>query len=222
MAIAPHLLVTGGARGIGLALCQSALARGWRVSATLRAGPVPVGVTAYQIDLRDHAALPALASEVGPLDILINNAGVIGPKGDTLSPIDTAAFLEVIAINTLAPLAVTQALLPNLMAAPSGSGRVLSISSQMASMGYAKSNHIAYRASKVALNKVMQAMATDLFPKGIAAVAIDPGWVKTDMGGPEAELDPEQVAEGIVEIAATLTTAQSGSFLRHDGTPRDW
>lgn len=222
MALVPHLLVTGGARGIGFALCRRALARGWRVSATLRAGPVPAGVTPFQIDLRDHAALPALAAEVGPLDILINNAGVIGPEGNTLSPLDAAAFLEVLAINTLAPLAVTQALLPNLMAAPSGFGRVLSISSQMASMGSAKSDHIAYRASKVALNKVMQAMATDLAPKGIAAVAIDPGWVKTDMGGPEAELDPDRVADGILEIAAKLTLAQSGGFLRHDGPPRDW
>jgi NAD(P)-dependent dehydrogenase (short-subunit alcohol dehydrogenase family) len=222
MAGAPHLLVTGGARGIGLALCRRALARGWRVSATQRSGIVPQGVTPFQIDLRDHAALPVLASEVGPLDILINNAGVIGPGANTLEAVDPAAFAEVFAINTLAPLAVTQALLPNLAAAPTGFGRVLSISSQMAGMGYATSDHVAYRASKVALNKVIQAMATDLAPKGIAAVAIDPGWVKTDMGGPEAELDPDLVADGILSIAQSLTMAQSGTFLRHDGTLRNW
>ena len=89
-------------------------------------------------------------------------------------------------------------------------------------MGYAKSNHIAYRASKVALNKVMQGLASDLAPEGIAVCVIDPGWVRTDMGGPEADLDPVVVAGGILDIATKLTMAQSGAFLRHDGTPRDW
>jgi NAD(P)-dependent dehydrogenase (short-subunit alcohol dehydrogenase family) len=92
----------------------------------------------------------------------------------------------------------------------------------MAWMGYAKSDRIAYRMSKVALNKGMQALATDLAPRGIAAVAIDPGWVRTDMGGPEADRDPEQVGAQIIALAARLDMAQSGSFLKSDGTERPW
>lgn len=217
-----HLLVTGGGRGFGRALCAAAQGMGWRVSTTLRAGEALPGVTAHRLDLRDPAALPALSQAVGPLDILINNAGIIGPAARAADPVDPAAFLEVFATNTLAPLAVTQALLPNLQAAPSGLGRVLSVSSQMAWMGYAKSDHIAYRASKAALNKVMQGLATDLAPMGIVAVAIDPGWMRTRMGGPQADHDPDVVAADLIALAARLGPADTGAFLHADGRPRAW
>ncbi|MBN2631228.1 MAG: SDR family NAD(P)-dependent oxidoreductase [Rhodobacteraceae bacterium] len=222
MTKAPHVLVTGGGRGIGRALCAAALSRGWRVSTTVRSGDAVPGCVMHRLDLHDLSTLPALSGAVGPLDILINNAGVIGPDVNTLAAPDAASFLDVFRINTLGPLAVTQSLLPNLRAAPTGFGRVLSISSQMAWMGYAKSDHIAYRASKAALNKVMQGMATDLAPLRIAAVSVDPGWVRTDMGGPKADLDAGQVAEGILDLASRMTMAQTGQFLRHDGKRRDW
>ena len=218
---APHLLVTGGGRGIGLALCQAALARGWRVSTTLRTGPAPEGVTSHRLDVRDFAGLPALSAAVGPLDILINNAGIIGPPANARDLTDFTAFQEVLLVNSLAPLAVAQALLPNLRAA-GGGARILSISSQMSAMGHAKSDSIAYRASKVALNKVMQGLATDLAPEGIAVALINPGWVRTDMGGPRADLDAGLVASGILNIASGLSMAQTGAFLRYDGTPFAW
>lgn len=218
----PHILITGGGRGFGRALCASALAAGWRVSTTLRMGEALPGVAAHRLDLRDHASLPRLAQAVGPLDVLINNAGMIGPAARAGDPVDPAAFLEVFATNTLAPLAVTQALMPNLRAAPSGRGRVISVSSQMSWMGYAKSDHIAYRASKAALNKVMQGLATDLAPMGIVAVAVDPGWMRTDMGGPEADHDPAVVAAILIALAARLDQQDSGAFLRPDGSRRDW
>lgn len=117
---APHILVTGGGRGIGAALCVDALGRGWRVSTTLRSGAAPAGVTAHPLDLRDVAALAALSQAVGPVDILINNAGIMGPRESALDLVDYAGFAEVLAVNTLAPLAVSQALLPNLRAAGCG------------------------------------------------------------------------------------------------------
>ncbi|MFN3273968.1 MAG: SDR family NAD(P)-dependent oxidoreductase [Paracoccus sp. (in: a-proteobacteria)] len=218
----PHLLITGGGRGFGRALCAAALAAGWRVSTTLRSGDALPGVTAHRLDLRDQAGLSALAQAIGPLDVLINNAGIIGPSARAGDPVDAAAFLDVFATNTLAPLAVTQALLPNLRAAPSGRGRVISVSSQMAWMGYAKSDHIAYRASKAALNKVMQGLATDLAPMGIVAVAIDPGWMRTSMGGPEADHDPAVVAGNLIALADRLAPGDSGAFLHADGRRRDW
>lgn len=217
-----HVLITGGARGLGRALCAAALTAGWRVSTTLRAGEALAGVTVHRLDLRDLAALPALSQAVGPLDVLINNAGIIGPPARAADPLDGTAFLDVFATNTLAPLAVTGALLPNLRAAPSGRARIMSVSSQMSWMGYAKSDHIAYRASKAALNKVMQGLATDLAPEGMVAVAIDPGWMRTDMGGPDAEADPETVAENLIALAARLGPADNGAFLHADGRRRDW
>jgi len=216
----PHILITGGGRGIGLALCQGALARGWRVSTTIRSGSVPDRMAAHFLDMRDLSGLPTLAQKLGPLDILINNAGIIGPPDPAVAMADHAAFHGVMAVNALAPLAIAQALLPNLRA--NGGGRILSISSQMAAMGQAKSNSIVYRASKVALNKLMQGLATDLVVDGIAVALINPGWVRTDMGGAGADLDAAEVARGILDIAAGLDMAQSGQFLRHDGTPFTW
>lgn len=214
-----HILVTGGARGIGRALCLAALAQGWRVSCTLRSGTAPDGVQAYPMDMRDLSGLGALAQALGPVDVVIHNAGILGPEDGPLA-VGQAELAQVMQVNALAPLAVTQALLPNLQAG--ARPRVLAISSQMAWMGYAKPDHIAYRMSKVALNKGMQGLATQLAPLGIAAVSVDPGWVRTDMGGPEAERDPSAVASEIVALAATLTLAQTGRFLRTDGSERDW
>jgi NAD(P)-dependent dehydrogenase (short-subunit alcohol dehydrogenase family) len=89
-------------------------------------------------------------------------------------------------------------------------------------MGYAKSDRIAYRASKVALNKVMQGLATDLAPEGIAVGVVDPGWVRTDMGGPEAEQDPDKVARGILAVVELLTPERSGQFWSWRGDVREY
>ncbi|KGJ04836.1 Short-chain dehydrogenase [Paracoccus halophilus] len=214
----PHLLITGGGRGIGRALAENGLARGWRVTVTLRRGEPPAGAQALFLDVTDRAALDLAAGRTGPVDILINNAGIIGPDRQDPLDMDFDGFAELLQVNTLAPLAVTQAFLPNLRAA--GHARVLSISSQMAWMGYAKADRIAYRASKAALNKVMQGLATRLEPEGIAVALVDPGWVRTDMGGAAADLSAQQVAQGILELAEGLTLAGSGRFFRHDGSER--
>lgn len=212
-----HILITGGARGIGRALCQSALARGWRVSCTLRGGTAPDGVAGYRLDMRDLGGLADVARQVGCVDVLVLNAGIIGPEAGALD-MDQAAFADVMQVNAFAPMAVARAVVP-LMGA---GGRILAISSQMAWMGYAKPDHIAYRMSKVALNKGVQALATELAPRGISVIAIDPGWVRTDMGGPEADRDPAQVGAEIIALAGRLDMAQSGRFLKTDGTERSW
>jgi NAD(P)-dependent dehydrogenase (short-subunit alcohol dehydrogenase family) len=214
-----HVLVTGGARGIGRALCDAARDAGWRVSCTLRGGRAPDGVQGYGLDLCDLSGLDALSRDLGSVDVLIHNAGILGP---TAGPLDLRQqdFGEVMQVNALAPFAITQALLPNLRAATGA--RVLAISSQMAWMGYAKPDHIAYRMSKVALNKGMQGLATLLAPEGIAVACIDPGWVRTEMGGPEADRDPDDVARQIIALVAGLDMTRSGRFLQPCGTQRDW
>ena len=170
------------------------------------------------MDLADLSGLAALAERIGPIDCLINNAGVIGPEKQSPLEMDFAGFARTLHINTLAPLAVAQALLPNLR--QGSAPRIISISSQMAWTGYRKADRIAYRASKAALNKVMQGVATALEPEGIAVALIDPGWVRTDMGGPVAERDPAEVAHEIIDTAARLAMVDTGCFLLSDGLPR--
>ncbi|SHL69452.1 SDR family oxidoreductase [Roseibium suaedae] len=220
------ILITGANRGIGFALAKAALARGWTVygsarsadQAEIMAKDLP-GLTPLVFDVTDRAAIAAAAAQVdGSLDILINNAGIIGPSRQSTLDMDFDGFLKTLEVNTVAPLAVAQAFLPKLKA--SGSGRILSVSSQMSWMGYRASDRIAYRASKSALNKVMQGLATDLTPDRIPVVVIDPGWVKTDMGGSAADNDPARVAEGILAIADELTISVTGTFFKWTGEER--
>jgi len=214
-----HIVITGAARGIGRNMAVGALARGWQVTATVRqAGDAPVGAAELVADMRDLDSLARVCAGLRNVDVLINNAGIIGPARQATLDMDFAGFAETLAVNTLAPLAMAQAVLPAMQAG----GRILTISSQMAWMGYAKSDRIAYRASKAAVNKVMQGLATDLRPRGIAVLLIDPGWVRTDMGGPEAEEDPESVASGVLDLAARLDITQTGQFLRWTGEQREF
>ncbi|TVQ00279.1 MAG: SDR family NAD(P)-dependent oxidoreductase [Roseinatronobacter sp.] len=214
-----HILITGVGRGIGRAMAIEALARGWQVSGTVRqSGDAPQGAQELLADMRDRDRLRAIGAKLGPVDVLINNAGVIGPERQATLDMDYDGFAETFLVNTLAPLAMAQAVLPQMP----GGGRILTISSQMAWMGYAKSDRIAYRASKAAVNKVMQGLATDLHDRRIAVAQIDPGWVRTDMGGAEADEDPTQVARGILDIASTLDMSGTGRFLRWTGEERDF
>lgn len=212
-----RIVISGVSRGIGRAMACEAVSRGAHVIGTVRQmGDAPAGVQELIADMREPDSLRGLFARLGSIDLLINNAGVIGPRRQSTLDMDYAGFAETLAVNTLAPLAMAQAVLPQMVAG----GRILTLSSQMAWMGYAKSDRIAYRASKVAVNKVMQGLATDLRPREIAVALIDPGWVRTEMGGPEAEEDPIEVARGILEIGHTLTMAQTGTFLRWSGEER--
>lgn len=223
------ILITGANRGIGFHLTKAALDKGWRVFGSMRtqaqaeetAAKLGTGFTPLVFDVTDRAAISAAASSLDePVDILINNAGIIGPPGEEQTTLQTDfdGFARTLEINTLAPLAIAQAFLPNIR--KSEHGRILTISSQMSWMGYAASDRIAYRASKAAVNKVMQGLATDLAPEGIAVCLIDPGWVQTDMGGPGANLTPTEVARGIIAVADGLTLARTGQFIEWTGRER--
>ncbi|HHS94667.1 MAG TPA: SDR family NAD(P)-dependent oxidoreductase [Rhodobacterales bacterium] len=209
-----RIVVTGANRGIGAALVDAARAAGHDVIAATRAGQG--GDICF--DVTNHKEAWTAAAGVGPIDALINNAGIIGPARQTPLDMDFAGLRETFEVNTFAPLAVTQAFLPNLHAGENP--RILSVSSQMAWMGYAKSDRIAYRASKAALNKLMQGLATDLAPAGIPVALVDPGWVRTDMGGPEAEDDPHEVARGVLALTEALTPVMSGGFYTWRGERR--
>ncbi|MEM1078171.1 MAG: SDR family NAD(P)-dependent oxidoreductase [Pseudomonadota bacterium] len=213
-----RILITGVNRGIGAALVAEARARGHEVIGTTRDGAG--GTLALTLDDPDRIAGQLAGQVRGPLDILINNAGVIGPERQATTDMDWAGFAQTLAVNTMAPLAVAQACLPTLRQSPGA--RILTVSSQMAYMGYAKSDRIAYRASKSAVNKVMQGLATDLASEGIASILVDPGWVRTDMGGAEAEEEAADVAAGIIALAERAAMAETGGFYRFTGEERDF
>jgi NAD(P)-dependent dehydrogenase (short-subunit alcohol dehydrogenase family) len=223
----PTCLITATNRGIGFELARKALLEGWTVYGSARRADIAREMAErLQGDLRplvfdvtDHDAVRrAAASLPDALDLLVNNAGVIGPSRQTPLDTDFAGFAETLAVNTLAPLAVSQAFLTHLRR--SVDGKILTVSSQMSWMGYRKSDKIAYRASKAAVNKVMQGLATELEPEGIAVALVDPGWVRTDMGGPQAYNDPADVAAGILAVADRLSVADTGKFFKWTGEER--
>jgi NAD(P)-dependent dehydrogenase (short-subunit alcohol dehydrogenase family) len=223
------ILITGTNRGIGLELAKQALAKGWTVYGSARV--VVTDPDAHicdhpkfhdlVFDVTDHATVRAAAASVGePIDILINNAGSIGPERQSTLDMDFDGFAKTLAVNTLAPLAVVQAFLPHLKR--STNPRILTVSSRMGSLSHASSDRIAYRASKAAVNKVMQGLATDLKPMGIAVANLHPGWVRTDMGGAGADIDAGTSAGGILKIAEGLTLEGTGKFYNWDGSALAW
>lgn len=223
----PTCLITATNRGIGFHLARLALAHGWTVLGSVRSPEAAhkaekdhgAGFKPLIFDVRDKEAVSEAARQVEePVDLLINNAGIIGPKRQMPLDMDFDGFADTLAINTMAPLSVSQAFMPHLK--KSGSGKIITISSQMSWMGYRKPDTLAYRASKAAVNKVMQGLATALEPDGIPVALIDPGWVKTDMGGDGADHEPHDVAEGVLRIADRLQIADTGKFFKWSGEER--
>ncbi|MBG0812144.1 SDR family oxidoreductase [Methylosinus sp. H3A] len=218
------VVITGANRGIGLELARLYAAEGADLILGVRnpesAGPAPG--KKLRLDVSDDGSVTRFAEALGGagVDLLVNNAGVIGPERQSSEDMDFSGFLETLNVNTLGPLRVTQALSGNLRRAQSA--KVAIISSQMGSLGYAKSDHIAYRASKAAVNKVAQCLATDLAADGIAVASLHPGWVRTDMGGPMADLDPKESARGLKNVLDGLTLVETGRFWNFDGSLIPW
>lgn len=218
------VVITGANRGIGLGLARLYAAAGHQVVMGARkpglSTDVPGEILPLDVGSDDSVAAFAAALNGRVIDILINNAGILGPKRQSALDSDFAGFLEAFNVNTVGPLRVTQALLPNLR--QSVGGKVAIVSSRMGAMSEAGANNIAYRASKAAVNKVAQCLATDLAGDGISVAVLHPGWVRTDMGGASADLTPEQSADGLKAVIDELSVTTSGRFWNHDGTPIPW
>ena len=222
------MLITGAARGIGGALAHLAARDGIAVIAlvrTLPAEPLP-GEVFDDVDVADAEALARVAAALAgrPVDLLVNNAGIIGPERQSTLDMDFDGFRRTLEVNTLAPLRVAQTFLPSLRAARDRSGiaRIVTLTSAMGRMSYAKSDQIAYRASKTAVNKVMQGLATDLSPESIAVRLVHPGWVRTDMGGSDADISVEEAAAGVFARAWEVGMADTGTFVDYQGGTIPW
>jgi len=215
--------ITGCGRGIGLAVTQLLLARGDRVIGSIRNGPPPTKHESLRIvtfDLRDQAAIDAAAAAIDePVDALVNNAGIAGPKGGPAYDVDLDDFADVLDVNLLGPLRVTRAFMPLLRR--SKNAKVMTLSSQLGGMRFPVTDHIAYCTSKAALNKLMQSLTADLRAEGIPLVIAHPGWVRTDMGGPSASIDPDESAAGLINLIDGLTIDTTGRFMNWNGTERE-
>lgn len=217
-------LVTGVNRGIGRALVEGLLARGHKVIGTTRDGQAPFFHPDFRVlacEITDTASVRAAAQSVAePIDVLIQNAGVFGPRPQELADLAPDDFLDVLNANVVGPWRVVQAFLPHLQRA--GQGRVLMISSGMGRFSGSSQGAPAYRASKAALNKLVQTFAHDLKRDGISIVACHPGWVRTDMGGEGAEIDAKVSADGLISLSENLHLSGTGRFMDWTGHTQDW
>lgn len=226
----PVILITGANRGIGLELTRQYAAEGWAVIATCRrpeeaadlrniAGKVRI--EPLDVTLADQ--VQALKQSLGgqPIDLLVNNAGLYGPRLVPYDRIDYGVWEEVLRANTLAPLRVSAALADNV--ARSRRKLIVAISSSMGSIGdnRAGGSYI-YRSSKAALNAAMKSLAIDLRTLGITVTVLDPGWVRTDMGGPQARVGVVESAKGLRAVIAELGPASSGRFFNYEGRELPW
>lgn len=162
-----------------------------------------------ELDVTEETTIKEAAKQIQePIDILINNAGIAGPPDQRSGKIDYAAWREVLDVNTMGPLRVTEAFIRQL--ARSERKLVLTITSGMGSIGDNSSgSSIPYRSSKAAVNMVMRTIAIDLEDRGIVSVVINPGWVKTDMGGANAPLATKESVGAIRCLISTFGQALS-------------
>ena len=221
------VLITGANRGLGLEFARQYAAAGWNVIGTARA---PEGaselnaldVRVMQLDVADPESVAALARDLkgASIDLLINNAGIF-PRAGSLEETDFAAALQTYVVNTIGPMRVTRALLPNLRAG--AQRKVVSITSGLGSIeNNTNGSFYGYRESKAALNMFTRSLAAELRDAGFICVVISPGWVRTDMGGPNANLSPEESVTGMRAVIAGLSSEVTGTYWNYNGEPLPW
>ncbi|MGY8755681.1 MAG: SDR family oxidoreductase [Candidatus Poseidoniales archaeon] len=218
-------LVTGANRGIGLELTMQLLDSGYNVHATYRSNKGGLdeinnsALSIHQMDVRNKEDISVVIQSINSLDLLINNAGIADGRWQSISEIDMEHALEVMNVNAVAPVLVTQQALPKL----SNRSKVVMVSSLMGSISDCQSGRsYAYRASKTALNMFAMAMKNELEEMGASLLIIHPGWVETDMGGPNAPLSKGESVRGIMQRIAEQNMPMSGRFVQFDGTPIEW
>lgn len=238
-------LVTGAGRGLGLEFCRQLGHAGYRVLLTARteeacthaAEALAAEGSAAEpllLDVADEAQIRLLAAQVqqrhGRLDLLINNAGINARSGGgheaflgafKLEELDTDRLMQMIQVNAIAPVLMVKHLLPLLSAGQDA--KVVNISSWLGSLAIkTQGGNYGYSGSKALLNMFTRAMAQDLKPLNITAIAVNPGWVQTDMGGSRAPLTPEDSVAGLLQVIYRATLEDAGKFFQWDGAEHPW
>jgi NAD(P)-dependent dehydrogenase (short-subunit alcohol dehydrogenase family) len=174
------------------------------------------------MDVTDQRSIKNAAAKVNDrVDLLINSAGIIGKRGEALGSIDYEAWWKVLDVNTIGPLRVTEAFIDHVTR--SERKLIVTITSGMGSLAENTSGgSMAYRSSKAAVNMVMRSLAIELAPRGITCVLLNPGWVRTDMGGPNASLTPTESVTALRRTIESLGPDQSGRFFNYDGRAYPW
>ena len=221
------ILISGAGRGLGYELARQYAADGWRVIGTVRDAAArkrlqALGVDAHLVDVAQREQIAKLARELKgtALDVLFCNAGISGKRGMALGSFDYDSWEEVLRVNLLGAAALAEALVDNVAA--SERKVIAMMSSRLGSITESSGMTLPYSTSKAALNMLVKGLAATLRGKGVIAVALSPGWVRTDMGGAGAPLAPETSVAGLRKIIDRLTPADSGRFLSHDGSPIPW
>ncbi len=229
----PTLLITGANRGIGLELCKQYLNEGWDIHACCRTPKKAKALgkladkhdslIVHELEVTQEKQMNALkkALKNKPVDILINNAGVHALGASQFGKTDDKAWEEAVAVNLIAPMKMMEHFVENI--AMSDKKIIASMSSKMGSMSdNGSGGAYAYRATKAALNAVMVSASLDLRHLDITALILHPGWMRTDMGGPNGEISVKECGEALRDILNKCDITDSGKFFDIDGTTINW
>ena len=231
----PTILLTGANRGLGLEFTRQYRDAGWQRNpvACCRAPDKATDlqtiaaasngrVSVHALEVTDHRRIEALAQELRnvAVDVLLNNAGIYGPRDGSFGHIDYRAWAEVFAVNVMAPMKMAECFVEHV--ARSERKIIACVTSLMGSVAQNSGGHYPYRSSKAALNMVVRGLSIDLRPRKIIAVVVHPGWVQTDMGGAEAPMKAPDSIRGMRGVFDRLRLEDSGKFLSYDGSEIPW
>ncbi|WP_432741938.1 SDR family oxidoreductase [Methylobacter sp. G7] len=228
------VLITGANRGLGLEFCRQYATDGWHVIACSRnpddafdlnnLASCHPNIQLEQLDVSKFEQIDALSRKLSDcgIDVLINNAGIYGDKqSDGFGQLDYQAWIKSLVVNTQAPVKMAAAFLRQIK--HSDKKLVVNISSLMGSIAdNTGGGSILYRSSKAALNAAMKSLAIELKDQSVGVLIFHPGWVKTDMGGPNGLINAEESVSGMRALIENFSLDQSGSFVKYDGTPMPW
>ncbi len=218
----PTLFITGAAGGLGLEFVRQYREAGWTIIAPTRA----------DMDVTDRNSIEAYVAKLGDVavDVLINNAGMRNatPQASQLGAFTAEGWMPTLATNVIGPALVTQAVLP--LVRRGAQKKIVLLSSRLGSLaaggggnsGGGASSYYAYRVSKTAVNQLGRCLAIDLGPEGFICALLDPGWVRTPMGGAQAALTPEESVAKMRKVIAGLEATDNGRFISLDGETVPW